>query len=76
MPEYFKRLLEDICNQTDFAQQNCNNTNLQLYQDTLFAALSALPGVLAGLILINLLGGKILAGKFGMFSTLHTTSVC
>lgn len=63
IPEYFKRLLIARCNQTDFTQDCLNDTTLRMYQDTLYAALPVLPGALVALVLINILGGRILAGN-------------
>lgn len=67
-PEYFKRLLTnrvdsnltiadiDYSNDTILAQ-------LRIYQDTLYIALATFPGMIAGILLIGLTGGKILLGK-------------
>ena len=62
-PEYFKRLRMQNCNQT-LATDCGNQTNLQFYQDTLFVMLASLPSIIAGILLITLLGGKILGGEY------------
>lgn len=62
-PEYFKRLQNANCNQTARASEDCNNgTNLSFYQDTLYIATATFPGLLLGLVLVNVLGAKILTG--------------
>ena len=44
---------------TDIVSCGGNVTNLQFYQDTLYTALAALPGNIAGVVLINIIGGRI-----------------
>ena len=57
-PEYFKRL-ESGCN----GGNSTDECNLRYYQDTLYTALASLPGGIAGIILINFIGGRLQLSK-------------
>ena len=58
-------------NNTATETVNCtgNVTNLQFYQDTLYTALVSLPGNIAGIILVSIIGGRIQLGR-------HTVNSC
>lgn len=64
LPEYFKRLLSIYdCNLTAAVSNSTNCTrgsnNVELYQDVLFTAIASVGGSIAGIILINVIGGRI-----------------
>lgn len=40
---------------------------LELYQDTLYVAIASLPGNVVGVLLINIIGGRILLGESRWF---------
>lgn len=58
-PEFFDRLMGDNCNTTTAEWTNCSD---EYYQSSLFIAVSTLPGHVAGLMLITVLGGRIQLG--------------
>lgn len=63
-PEYFKHVIDEKRNGTDEEDyNNCTNTDTKPYRDSLYEASASVPGNFIGLLVINIIGGKMLLSK-------------
>ena len=72
LPEYFKHLLRNTANDTHegcyVGTDNCSQLNTScssVYLDTLAVSVTSIPGLLVGIVTINLVGARV------QFGTLH-----
>ncbi|XP_065883806.1 synaptic vesicle glycoprotein 2C-like [Dysidea avara] len=62
-PEYFKHVIDENKpkNSTDDDDyNNCTNTDVKPYKDSLYEATASVPGNFLGVVVINIIGGKLL----------------
>jgi len=65
-PEYFKHVIDEnkpknSTNKDDY--DNCTNTDTKPYKDSLYEATASIPGNFLGVLVINIIGGKLLLSK-------------
>jgi len=69
-PEYFKHVIDENKNSTDNDDyNNCTNTDTKPYKDSLYEATASVPGNFLGVVVINIIGGKLLLSKMMSLNT-------
>jgi len=71
-PEYFKHVIDENKpkNSTDKDDyNNCTNTDTKPYKDSLYEATASVPGNFLGVVVINIIGGKLLLSKMMSLNT-------